>query len=82
MPGRDSPSPNAACDKPARLTVPESPPSNHHANIDERTEAEPSPQSPAPAPAPALVPTKQKRKRRKRLEHKGQQPTRRSARAI
>ncbi|TGO44333.1 hypothetical protein BCON_0542g00030 [Botryotinia convoluta] len=72
MSGRTSPSPNAAGDKPA------SPPSDHHANIDERAEAEPSPQSPAPAP----LPIKRKRKQRQRQRQKGQQPTRRSARVI
>ncbi|TEY32848.1 hypothetical protein BOTCAL_0712g00040 [Botryotinia calthae] len=56
----------------------ESPLSDHHANIDNRAEAESSPQSPAPSPAPVPVPIKKKRKQRQR--QKGLQPTRQSAR--
>ncbi|KAF7932550.1 uncharacterized protein EAE98_003849 [Botrytis deweyae] len=62
MSGRASSLPSVAGNKPALLTVSGSPPSGHHANIDERAEAEPTSQGQAPTPAPAPVPTKQKRK--------------------
>ncbi|TGO27923.1 hypothetical protein BPAE_0034g00020 [Botrytis paeoniae] len=74
MSGRASASPSVAGNEPA------SPSSDHHANIDERAEAEPPPQIPTPAPAPVPTKIKRKQRQRQRQKQKRQQPIRRSAR--